>query len=328
MSHQNYNLSSQQLVAKISFQCKFHTHYGSSLYVVGNVESLGNWNIEKALELSTTEDTYPLWEKKDAFYCPLGTEIIYKYITKDAKKNTTWEYLPNNGNRKILVEKEGNLSIEDEEYNTVNDSSIDLDEQNILSKSQFNPIISINKDEKILNFKPRVKTPKKKKPSKLTSRSLKKSNISKKLNVKKPKESTVRSKNKKSKSLLKNNEDFSVNKDEIDNNNNLLLTDNLIELKTNLDQNFKINDIFTYDINLINKMNSGLFESFLFSSNQSINNKDRLVIVNEFLPFSFKKKEIVNEEDSKFIIIPDNNNFLYSSVQKLVEQTNCKICWV
>ena len=329
MSKQKMTLSSNELVAKISFKCKYHTNFGSSLYVVGNVESLGNWNVEKALELSTTEETYPVWEKKDAFYCPLGTEITYKYITKDAKKNASWEFLPNNGNRKIIVDTEGNLSIEDEEYPIANESINDLEEKNVLSKSQFNPSISLNKEGKILNIKSRVKTPKKKKVIKLTSKSLKRNTNTKKLTAKKQKENTVKSKNSNNKHLIKTNEDFEVNKDEIDiNNNNLLLTDNLIELKTNLDQNFKINDIFTYDINLINKMNSGLFESFLFSSNQSINNKDRLVIVNEFLPFSFQKKEPINEDDSKFVIIPDNNNFIYSSVKKLIDQTDCKIFWV
>ena len=39
-------------------------------------------------------------------------------------------------------------------------------------------------------------------------------------------------------------------------------------------------------------MNSGLFESFLFSSNQNIDKNDRLVFVNEFLPFYLKKMKI------------------------------------
>jgi len=57
-----------------------------------------------------------------------------------------------------------------------------------------------------------------------------------------------------------------------------------------LDEFFKINDNFSYDIKLINKINSGLFESFLFSSNQNIGKGDRLILVEEFLPLIIKKK--------------------------------------
>ena len=80
-------------------------------------------------------------------------------------------------------------------------------------------------------------------------------------------------------------------------NTDLKENPNLIDLKINLDKNFKIKDLYTYDINLINKMNSGLFESFLFNSNQNINESDRLVFVEEFLPFTLKKmKKFKNQK--------------------------------
>ena len=50
--------------------------------------------------------------------------------------------------------------------------------------------------------------------------------------------------------------------DDIITNSDLKENPNLIDLKINLDKNFKVKDLYTYDINLINKMNSGLFESF------------------------------------------------------------------
>ena len=71
-----------------------------------------------------------------------------------------------------------------------------------------------------------------------------------------------------------------------------------IDLMFNLDKNIiKNDDIFTYDINSINKLNSGLFESFLFSSNQSIGECDRLVFVEEFLTLTLKKNEECPEEE-------------------------------
>ena len=66
---------------------------------------------------------------------------------------------------------------------------------------------------------------------------------------------------------------------------------NIAELKMGLDKNFETNDTLAYNINLINKMNSGLFESFLFSRNQNIGEGDRLVFVEEFLPITLKKNE-------------------------------------
>ena len=69
------------------------TEYGQSVYIVGNVEELGNWDTDKAVGafFNNTESiaTYPTW-----FYdisVPAGTTIEYKYIKKDAAGNVIWE---------------------------------------------------------------------------------------------------------------------------------------------------------------------------------------------------------------------------------------------
>lgn len=69
------------------------TAYGQSVYIVGNVEELGNWDTDKAVGafFNNTESiaTYPTW-----FYdisVPAGTTIEYKYIKKDAAGNVIWE---------------------------------------------------------------------------------------------------------------------------------------------------------------------------------------------------------------------------------------------
>ena len=120
-------------------------------------------------------------------------------------------------------------------------------------------------------------------------------------------------------------ENIDDEKDDLDiNNSTIRENSNLIDLKINLDKNFKINDLYTYDINLINKMNSGLFESFLFSSNQNIIESDRLVFVDEFLPFTLKKNEECDEDsENRYIIIPTKK---FSSIMELINKKNCQVC--
>lgn len=69
------------------------TDYGTSVYLVGNVPELGNWDTSKAVGpfFNATESiaTYPSW-----FYdvsVPAGTTIEYKFIKKDGSGNVIWE---------------------------------------------------------------------------------------------------------------------------------------------------------------------------------------------------------------------------------------------
>ena len=69
------------------------TEYGQSVFIVGNIEELGNWNPDKAVgtffNSTGSIATYPTW-----FFdvsVPAGTRIEYKYIKKDAAGNVVWE---------------------------------------------------------------------------------------------------------------------------------------------------------------------------------------------------------------------------------------------
>ncbi len=69
------------------------TSYGQSVYIVGNVEELGNWDTSKVIgpffNNTSSIATYPTW-----FYdisVPSGKTIEYKYIKKDSAGNVTWE---------------------------------------------------------------------------------------------------------------------------------------------------------------------------------------------------------------------------------------------
>ena len=136
-------------ISTVSFKCKYFTDYGSSLFVVGNLKLLGNWDINNAVALSTTPNDYPVWFQRNAFSCPVGTEIVYKYFIKDIDGKITWENLPNNENRKKIISKPGEFVIYDEK----NKIGEDL-EQNEKYNSPINDI------------KPEPETPPKKKSKK------------------------------------------------------------------------------------------------------------------------------------------------------------------
>jgi hypothetical protein len=78
-------------ISTVSFKCRYKTSFGSSLFVVGNLKVLGDWDLKNGIALSTTADTYPVWTQKAAFSCPVGTEITYKYFVKDTNGNIEWE---------------------------------------------------------------------------------------------------------------------------------------------------------------------------------------------------------------------------------------------
>jgi len=337
-----HSFSARGRVSTVSFKCRYKTSFGSSLFVVGNLKLLGDWNLNNAIALSTTPETYPVWTQKNAFSCPVGTEIIYKYFVKDNNGNITWEKLPNNANRNKIISKPGDFLIEDEE----NEIGEELEKTESYNKSLND--VKPKSGKKVTNTRKKgkkeesTKNESKKEEHKVTKKE-EPENIKGKEKDKEKEEESEESKEIKivedpkilhktkpknaKKKKVKNqsasgpmssqgisnlckvlDENTADDKDEIldINNSSIKENQNLIDLKINLDKNFKIKDLYTYDINLINKMNSGLFESFLFNSNQNINNEDRLVFVDEFLPFILKKNENCPEgdEENRYILIP------------------------
>ena len=107
-------------IAKLSFRVKFETKYGQSLYIIGSIEELGEWDPSKAVPMATSKDIYPTWKITKEFTCPLGMEIFYKYLVKEGN-NIYWEELNNNKNqnRRIVIQSPGNLIIFDEKSNNI-----------------------------------------------------------------------------------------------------------------------------------------------------------------------------------------------------------------
>ncbi|GAA3789010.1 carbohydrate-binding module family 20 domain-containing protein [Streptomyces coacervatus] len=63
------------------------TDYGTNVYVVGSIASLGSWNTSDAIPLSS--ESYPTWSK--LVIVPKSTAFTYKYIKKDSSGTVTWE---------------------------------------------------------------------------------------------------------------------------------------------------------------------------------------------------------------------------------------------
>ena len=141
-------------VSSVSFRCKYKTNFGSSLFVIGNLKLLGHWDPNNAIALTTTEETYPLWTLKNAFSCPVGTEILYKYIIKNNNGEITWETLPNNINRKKIISKPGEFIIDDEENIIKSETGLTEDYGKIIKEEDVVPKNEKKKKKKgILNNK-------------------------------------------------------------------------------------------------------------------------------------------------------------------------------
>jgi glucoamylase len=81
--------------SKVTFNVRATTTYGESVYVVGQLTQLGNWDPASAQPLSASQYTSsdPLWSA--AIDLPASTVFDYKYIRKDASGVVTWESDPN-----------------------------------------------------------------------------------------------------------------------------------------------------------------------------------------------------------------------------------------
>ena len=72
----------------ISFKIRSaNTNFGESVYVVGSGVSLGDWNQNKALTMSTNEKLYPMWITQEHVYVAdmnQARDIEYKYLIKSS----------------------------------------------------------------------------------------------------------------------------------------------------------------------------------------------------------------------------------------------------
>ncbi|MCX3062004.1 carbohydrate-binding module family 20 domain-containing protein [Streptomyces beihaiensis] len=82
----SWNVANADATA-VTFTVNATTAYGTNVYVVGSIPSLGSWNTDDAIALSSA--AYPSWG--GTAIVSKSTSFEYKYIKKDASGNVTWE---------------------------------------------------------------------------------------------------------------------------------------------------------------------------------------------------------------------------------------------
>lgn len=93
------------------------TKPGDSLYLVGSDQSIGNWNPNNAIALTTDAKSFPVWATRSTIRLTCRgkpedciTEIEYKYIIK-CGDITTWESI--DGNRRLKLHPNGLCKVEE-----------------------------------------------------------------------------------------------------------------------------------------------------------------------------------------------------------------------
>ena len=97
--------------ANIHFQIDYPTKSNQTLYLVGNIEELGNWREDEAEKLMQLDKDTTIWETTRPLECPVGMTIKYKYFIKDTKNKIFREKLPNDSERSITTKKPGQYII-------------------------------------------------------------------------------------------------------------------------------------------------------------------------------------------------------------------------
>ena len=101
----------EESYANIQFQVDFPTKSNQTLYILGNIEELGNWRKDEAVKLIKLDENTSIWESTETLECPVGMTIKYKYLVSDSKKNKIFEDLPNDSERSITTKKPGQYVI-------------------------------------------------------------------------------------------------------------------------------------------------------------------------------------------------------------------------
>ena len=80
-------------VINIVYECS-GTQFGESVFLVGSIPLLGNWNIQECFEMTTDPTIYPRWTTK--IIVPTGITFEYKYLVANSNDRDIirWEVLP------------------------------------------------------------------------------------------------------------------------------------------------------------------------------------------------------------------------------------------
>ena len=129
---------------------KNKTKFGENIYIVGSEKELGNWNIQKSVELTTNEKSYPKWESEFIHFDENSKNLEYKYIKRKKDSNDMqWEELGFKKNRNLNFSNLyiGYYIVEDGEFSVPSNQRImTMDDFYNNKDNNINEIINNKKD--------------------------------------------------------------------------------------------------------------------------------------------------------------------------------------
>ncbi len=66
------------------------TEPGENIYIIGEVEELGKWDVNKSISLTTNNEKFPKWESSIIQFNAKHTKFEYKYIKKKKDGSIQW----------------------------------------------------------------------------------------------------------------------------------------------------------------------------------------------------------------------------------------------
>jgi phosphoglucan,water dikinase len=90
------------------------TKPGEDVYVTGDINSLGNWEPNRAIKLGTDRQSFPIWKSKPQEIECVKEKLEYKYLIKSNGNHVRWENL--GSNRVINIKEIENMAKHSIEY--------------------------------------------------------------------------------------------------------------------------------------------------------------------------------------------------------------------
>ena len=129
---------------------KNKTQFGENIYIVGSGKELGNWDVQKSLELSTNAKSYPKWESEFIHFDENSKNLEYKYIKRKKDSNEMqWENFGCEKNRNLNFTNLdiGYYIVEDGEFSdSSNQKVMIMDDYYNNKDNNFNEIINNKND--------------------------------------------------------------------------------------------------------------------------------------------------------------------------------------
>ena len=94
----------------VKFKYIYNNEKDEDVRVVGNIEELGLWNINKAVKLSLNPKLIGVWKTKEKIKIPLLFHLEYKYLIFKNNNFLRWENILNNKNRTVKI-NENNIFV-------------------------------------------------------------------------------------------------------------------------------------------------------------------------------------------------------------------------